>query len=138
MPAYNRALDLMALAAKELRKGNLVNASTLMHRAAHEPSLDHALRMVDATNAHAMKVEAAAKVAASAKVTANEGGFEETDDATMALLNQQEPNELEDATGDLEAEGPSIEVVEETAPEVMASAKAFANALVSALKSEKA
>jgi hypothetical protein len=73
MATYNRALDLMALAAYEAKKGNVVNAATLLQRAASDPSLSHALRMVEATNDYAAKVEAKAKVTARRQVRAQEG-----------------------------------------------------------------
>lgn len=160
MATYNRALDLMALAAHELRKGNVVNASTLLQRASVDPSLGHALRMVEATNEYAAAVEAKARqLVASRKIVAQEGHediqrhanehravehglkdnvnaeFEDTDEDTMALLNQENANSLEDETEDDDAV-PAEELSDED-EELPVSAKALAKALASVLKQKR-
>lgn len=136
MATYNRALDLMALAAYELSKGNTVNASTLLHRASADPSLQHALRMVEATNDHAAKVEAKAKQVAAAKKQVKANHFEDTDEETLDLLNDQGVDALEEPDPDAV---PAVEIEdedEELEHAVEASAKAFAQQLASILKKQ--
>jgi len=167
MATYNRALDLMALAAYEAKKGNVVNAATLLQRAASDPSLSHALRMVEATNDYAAKVEAKAKVTAQEghediekhandhrrverglkdEVNARDehrradgefANYEDTDEDTMDLLNAEEPNELEDEDDDAVDEAELAEEDEELEARAMASAKQFAKALAAVIKKQR-
>lgn len=97
---YNRALDLTALAFREARAGNRNNASFLFAAATRDRSSLTAMKMIEATNAHAIaaskqtakapvKAKAKAAVKAKRKVRANDM-FEETDSETMDVLEQLE------------------------------------------------
>jgi hypothetical protein len=124
--AYNLSLDLVALAIQESKKGNLVNAGVLFMGAVKDSSADKAMRMIQATNEHALKTEASktttkkapAKTQASkAKVKASES-FEKTDDATLAVLKKLAASEdgnpfAEDADEDIDDAEDDVEDAED-------------------------
>jgi len=98
MAKYNYTLDLLGLAVTEQLKGNSVNAAFILMAAAQEPSAEHALRMIEATNAkavaeasaaHGAQVEAAAKSGEvkAAPVVAGVS-FEKTDEKVTAVLHK--------------------------------------------------
>ena len=86
---YTKSLDLIALAIKEQRKGNQVNAARLFAAAAKHPTASYAVSVIEATNKASGKVAAAKKVKASKKVKAEADEFEveETDEGTQAVLD---------------------------------------------------
>lgn len=150
--AYTLSLDLVALAIQEVQKGNMVNASRLFVSAAQDESAGKALRMIQATNEHALKVAAAKAAqpkAAPAKTAAKAApakaapakakalaGFEPTDASTMQVLKKLhaeaeemvEEDEIDDEGDDVEEE-----IVEEASAKTVKSnrvqAAAFAKVL---------
>lgn len=132
MAKYNYALDLIGVAITEQLKGNSVNASFILAAAAQDPSAEHALRMIEATNAkavadaqaaHGAQVEAQAKTEAAQAVPVVAGlKFEKTDENVTAVLHKlaaklapQEPTK--------------VQASEEVDANVLALAKALAKAL---------
>ncbi len=89
---YTKALDLVALAIREQRKGNHVNAATLFAAAAKHPSAPYAVSVIQATNSAARPLAAKAKptrikarrLRAEAE---DEFEFEETDEGTQEVLD---------------------------------------------------
>lgn len=139
--AYNLSLDLVALAIQEARKGNSVNASRLFLSASQDESADKALRMIQATNEHALKAAKAAPAKTQSKATPTKAkalaGFEPTDASTMQVLKKlhaeaedlvEESDEVDDAGDDVEEE-----IVEEASAKPVKSnrvqAAAFAKVL---------
>ncbi|MNL04666.1 hypothetical protein D3C87_1252410 [compost metagenome] len=127
--AYSLSLDLVALAIQEVKKGNLVNASRLFVSAAQDESADKALRMIQATNEHALKVAAAAQAAAKAAPAKAAkpvkaapakalAGFEPTDASTMQVLKKLHA-EAEDFVEEVEDED-GDDVVEDVVEEASA------------------
>lgn len=127
--AYSLSLDLVALAIQEVKKGNTVNASRLFISAAQDESADKALRMIQATNEHALKVAAAAKTAAKAAPAKAAkpvkaapakalAGFEPTDASTMQVLKKLHA-EAEDFVEEVEDED-GDDVVEDVVEEASA------------------
>lgn len=143
--AYTLSLDLVALAIQEVQKGNMVNASRLFVSAAQDESAGKALRMIQATNEHALKVAAAkaaqpkaapaktaakaapAKAPAKAKALA---GFEPTDASTMQVLKKLHA-EAEDMVEETEVDDDGDDEVEEDFVEE-ASAKSVKSSRVQA------
>ncbi|MGE8451178.1 MAG: hypothetical protein ACN6OP_11275 [Pseudomonadales bacterium] len=129
--AYSLSLDLVALAIQEVKKGNLVNASRLFVSAAQDESADKALRMIQATNEHALKVAAAAQAAAKAAPAKAAkpvkaapakalAGFEPTDASTMQVLKKLHA-EAEDFVEEVEDEDEDgDDVVEDVVEEASA------------------
>ncbi len=162
--AYNMALDLVALALQEARKGNTVNASRLFVGASQHESVDKAMKMIQATNDHALKVAAAAQAAPAKKTQASKAapqkavaGYEKTDAATLAVLRKldaeavsaakvhaesDEERHEDDAEHDIEdAEYDEDEAAEEASVKPVnahAQAKAFAKVLATMQKNAKA
>lgn len=133
MAKYNYALDLIGVAITEQLKGNSVNASFILAAASQDPSVQHALRMIEATNAkavadaqaaHGAQVEASAKAEQSQDALPVVAGvsFEKTDENVTAVLHKlaaklapQEPTK--------------VQASEEVDANVLALAKALAKAL---------
>jgi len=109
MNKHNRALDFIALAMNQARKGNIVRAAKLFSSALDEPDHVQAIKIIEASNAQALKVELTAKAeklkaaAKPTKVKAAEDEIEDDleDDKIEALAEEDgepegEPEEVEE------------------------------------------
>lgn len=132
MAKYNYALDLIGVAITEQLKGNSVNASFILMAAAQEESAQHALRMIEATNAkavaeanaaHGAQVQAAAKTEeAKANPVVSGVQFEKTDEKVTAVLHK--------LAAKLAPQEPAkVQASEEIDANVLKIAKALAKAL---------
>lgn len=105
---YTKSLDLVALAFKEYRKGNPLNASRLFVAAATHGSAPYAMRVIQATNASTQHgvMASRGKVKARRRLKA-ESEFEDTDQDTLDVL------ETLDDDVDIEGEAEDEEFVDD-------------------------
>ena len=113
MKIYNRALDYTVLALSELKGGNATLAARLLAKAVEQSDVTAAIATLEASNSHAFKLQAAAKV------KANEGGFPEEIGETMEAADEFSGDPLEDVAGPEEAPAPIEEVPAATMAKVL-------------------
>jgi len=120
---YNKALDFLAVASQEFQKGNKINAARIFAAAVRQPSMNEAIRIIEANNRAAfpkIKAEASkkrSKIKAEAEIVDDSDlPIEETDEDVEELLRSLGDEEAEaevEASDDDEDDGDDDEEVEE-------------------------
>lgn len=140
MKQYNRALDLMALAAVKFTEGKTTLAAGLMVKATKEPSFARAIAIIEASNGQAYttaktaaKVKAKKRALASEEDKALEGLIGEQDDVAEEEEHGEPEGEPEDVEDDSIGEE-AVEDTEEEGEESAVGASSFARVLASMSK----
>lgn len=95
---YTKALDLVALAMKEQRKGNHINAARLFAAAAKHPTATYAMSVINTTNGASKITAKSNKIKAKRRFKAEADDFdgEETDEDTQMVLDDLDDDTFED------------------------------------------